>query len=313
MLFVAISIATAVLSHKLYLFQTLDHFATIRKGHVIDLLWSIPIAIFFHVYESSAHKVLDPWINDNFIRLDRYTDEKARQRRVPALSKMVYSMAYYLISSVCGYFVIKDTTMIPAWLGGRGQCANAYLNAPHLTEDTLGMQIYILVTFSKDLNRLVTHALIKPEGNYYEYLLHHGLATFLILFSYLSNFWVIGAFIIFIHDFSDLALSAGRFYGDYRHNQTLFINLLYVYAVPSWIGCRIIIHLGCCCWPVFGVFKVFSTTLNEVEMEVMYLPMVFMSFMMYALEVMHLFWTYYIIRGAIQNSKSQKKVNPNYI
>jgi hypothetical protein len=165
------------------------------------------------VYESSAHKVLDPWINDNFIRLDRYTDEKARQRRVPALSKMVYSMAYYLISSVCGYFVIKDTTMIPAWLGGRGQCANAYLNAPHLTEDTLGMQIYILVTFSKDLNRLVTHALIKPEGNYYEYLLHHGLATFLILFSYLSNFWVIGAFIIFIHDFSDLALSAGRFYG----------------------------------------------------------------------------------------------------
>ena len=118
------------------------------------------------------------------------------------------------------------------------------------------------MTFSKDLNRLVVHALIKPEGNYYEYLLHHGLATFLILFSYLSNFWVIGAFIIFIHDFSDFDPSTGRFiWGtsftthDYRYSRTLFINLLYVYAVPSEIGGRIITHLGCCCWSVFGVFR----------------------------------------------------------
>jgi len=165
------------------------------------------------VYEHNAHKVLDPWINDNFIRLDRYTDDKSRKLRVPALSKMVYSMLYYLVSSVTGYLLIKNTSMMPTWLGGSGQCANAYLHGPSLTEDTFGMKLYLLVTFGKDLNRLVTHALIKPEGNYYEYLLHHGLATFLILFSYLTNYWLIGVFIIFIHDLSDLALSAGRFYG----------------------------------------------------------------------------------------------------
>ena len=45
----------------------------------------------------------------------------------------------------------------------------------------------------------------------------------------------------------------------------------------------------------------------------MLLPVIFMGFMMYALEVMHLFWTYYIIKGAIQNSQNQKKINPNYI
>ena len=74
------------------------------------------------------------------------------------------------------------------------------------------MKVYLLVTFGKDLNRLVVHAFIKPEGNYYEYLLHHSLASFLILFCYLTNYWLIGVFIIFIHDLSDLALSAGRFY-----------------------------------------------------------------------------------------------------
>jgi len=136
---------------------------------------------------------------------------------VPALVKMIYSIVYYLVSSIVGYVLIKDTSMMPTWLGGKGQCINAYINAyinvPVLTEGTFGMKLYLLVTFGKNLNRLITHGLINPEGNYYEYLLHHSLATFLILFSYLTNYWLIGVFIIFIHDLSDLVLSAGRLYG----------------------------------------------------------------------------------------------------
>lgn len=91
------------------------------------------------------------------------------------------------------------------------------------------MKVFYLITFGKHLNRLITHSFIRPEGNYYEYLLHHGLSTFLIFFSYLMNFWLIGILIIFIHDFSDLALGAARLYTvnvsiiqDYRYkNKTL--------------------------------------------------------------------------------------------
>ena len=45
----------------------------------------------------------------------------------------------------------------------------------------------------------------------------------------------------------------------------------------------------------------------------MLVPCFFMGFMVYALEVMHIFWTYYIIKGLFQNSTSQKKINPNFI
>lgn len=45
----------------------------------------------------------------------------------------------------------------------------------------------------------------------------------------------------------------------------------------------------------------------------MIVPGLFMAFMVYALEVMHIFWTYYICKGVIQNSTSQKKINPNFI
>ena len=65
-------------------------------------------------------KALAPWVRNNFIRLDRYRDEESRQKRIPVLIKMMYSMAYYTLSSIAGYLLVKDTSMMPTWLGGRG-------------------------------------------------------------------------------------------------------------------------------------------------------------------------------------------------
>jgi hypothetical protein len=149
---------------------------------------------------------------DHFIRFDKYKDPNDRKRRCHTLAKMIYSLAYYMMSSTVAYLLIRNTSMMPSWLGGSGKCINAYINTPRLDEDNLGMKFFYMLTFGKNLNRLVTHTFIRSEGTFYEYLLHHGLATFLIFFSYLTNFWLIGIFIIFIHDLSDFALGAGRLY-----------------------------------------------------------------------------------------------------
>ena len=163
-------------------------------------------------YERISHKLLDSWMRDNFLRFDRYTEESSRRKRAGVLSKMVYTIVVYTITSIAGYLIIKDTSMMPTWLGGSGQCINAYIHALSFTEDTFAMRLYILVTFGKYFNRSITHALLRPEGNYYEYLLHHSLTAFLILFSYLTNYWLIGVFMILIHNLSDLVLNIARFY-----------------------------------------------------------------------------------------------------
>ena len=74
------------------------------------------------------------------------------------------------------------------------------------------MQLFYVLQFGKHLGRLVQHCFIRPEGNYYEYALHHGLSTFLIFFSYLTNQWIIGIFVLLIHDVSDIALIISRGY-----------------------------------------------------------------------------------------------------
>lgn len=189
------------------------------------------------------------------------------------MAKWIYSLAYYSVSSAIAYCLILNTSILPTWLGGHGQCINAYINSPFLTEDTWGMKAFYLVTFGKHLNRLVTHAFIRPEGNFYEFLLHHGLSTFLIFFSYLMNYWLIGILIIFIHDLSDLALGAGRLYTvhywaiqDYRYKNRLFLKIQYVFEFIIWVGCRIFIHVCCCCYPVIEAYGVLLGRFNEIEM-----------------------------------------------
>ena len=223
-------------------------------------------------YERIGHKLLDSWMRDNFLRFDRYTEESSRRKRAGVLSKMVYTIVVYTITSIAGYLIIKDTSMMPTWLGGSGQCANAYLHAPSITEDTFAMRLYILVTFGKYLNSLVTHSFIRPEGNYYEYVLHHGMTAFLILFSYLTNYWLIGVFIIFIHNLSDLVLNIARFYmvpskimQDYRYNRKVPGIVLNALAFSIWVGCRMVVHVACCCWPIPEAYKHILVYYNDVR------------------------------------------------
>ena len=74
------------------------------------------------------------------------------------------------------------------------------------------MKVFYIAQFGKHFSRFFGHVFIRPEGNFFEYALHHGLSIFLIVFSYLTNQWLIGIFVLFIHDYSDFALIMARAY-----------------------------------------------------------------------------------------------------
>jgi len=78
------------------------------------------------------------------------------------------------------------------------------------------------------------------EKKYYEFLLHHGMAFFLLVFSYLYNCWKIGALVVFLHDSSDVLLTLVRVLADYKHINKNLINGIFVFNVLFWIYSRII-------------------------------------------------------------------------
>lgn len=102
------------------------------------------------------------------------------------------------------------------------------------------MEIFYFIQFGKHVGRYFCHAFITPEGNYYEYMLHHSLATFLILFSYGMDMWILGIFVLIVHDASDVFLAMTRMYREYRYRKQIILSCGYVSVVISWIGLRIL-------------------------------------------------------------------------
>lgn len=124
----------------------------------------------------------------------------------------MYSLIYYLASSIAGYLIIKDTSYFPVWLGGNGSCMNLIYTSPYFNEATTSMKVFYILQFGKHLSRMLSHMFIRQEGNYYEYILHHSLSIFLIVFSYLMNMWLIGILVLLLHDLSDFFLISARTY-----------------------------------------------------------------------------------------------------
>lgn len=157
------------------------------------------------------HHLLDEPCERLYLTTEKY-EGKARQRRSYTLVKWAYSIVYYAISSTTAIYLIKDTDYFPWWLGGHGTCYNQFLGAPGLSQATYGMKVFYLFQLGKHASRLFSHMFIRQEGNYYEYVLHHSLSSFLILFSYLTNQWLVGIMVLICHDSSDLFLILGRAY-----------------------------------------------------------------------------------------------------
>ena len=114
------------------------------------------------------------------------------------------------------------------------------------------MKTFYILQFGKHIGRFFYHVFIRSEGNFYEYTLHHGLSTFLIFFSYLMNMWLIGIFVLLIHDASDFFLILGRAYRDYKYLRGYMIKLFYFTGALAWMFCRIFLLSYCCVYSSFS-------------------------------------------------------------
>jgi len=78
------------------------------------------------------------------------------------------------------------------------------------------------------------------------------------------NMWLIGIFILLIHDLSDLFLISARAYRDYRNYSKKILEIIYVFAAVSWVGCRIILFSSCCVFSsIYSAFNAYYLKTNK--------------------------------------------------
>ena len=88
--------------------------------------------------------------------------------------------------------------------------------------------------------------------------------------------------------------------------------MLYVHGFIAWISCRIILFVSVCIVPAFITLLNCHKNLTEYEYSVLQFPYAFMVFMMASLEVMHIFWTYFIVESFVSVNISAKLAKHSY-
>jgi hypothetical protein len=114
-----------------------------------------------------------------------------------------YKGFYFIISTVWGYLVMKDSNFLPRSLLGVGDLSHVHDNYP-LVEWPAGLRTYYLFTMGYHLQCLLHHMSDHVRHDYMEMMLHHIVTMFLYGFSYLVNMTLGGAVVMYLHDIADI-------------------------------------------------------------------------------------------------------------
>lgn len=91
----------------------------------------------------------------------------------------------------------------------------------------------------------------KNYRKYYEFLLHHFIATTLILFSLLTNMLAVGAVILFLCDISDMATDIVRVYVETKYRHKVLDVTFFLLSAISWFYMRIAVYPFCAIWQIY--------------------------------------------------------------
>ena len=136
-------------------------------------------------------------------------------------------------------------------------------------------------------------------------MLHHFMATSLILFSLLSNQVVPGILILIVHDASDIFMAGGRFYSEcFIKKKALVTAFFYFMLFATWIYCRLLVFPLCLLSNVYDNRPLPTDEWYMIQWEYFYL--LSMAFVLFG---MHIYWTYCLAQSALTSFKKNSCTN----
>ncbi|CAD8198734.1 unnamed protein product [Paramecium pentaurelia] len=219
-----------------------------------------------------------------------------RDVRVKKILKWLFDGVYYSTTSILCWYFFHEEPWYPNGLGGTNY-TSIWQDFPNMINNKWVIPFYMIQT-ANHLYALI-HLAIKRkevETKYWEYMLHHTLATCLLIFSALYNQFRFGIVVLGIHDIADIILSLSRAQHDLKSIKSL-MYIQYVLLLFTWIYTRVII---------------FPQIILEAIMHYQNYPEAtwgnkYLIVQMCILFGMHLYWTYFMMQIGINVFKKGKK------
>ncbi|KAL7702806.1 dihydroceramide synthase [Lotmaria passim] len=132
------------------------------------------------------------------------------QRKILKFQNQMWLAVFYIVSSLFGYYVQRDAPWFKLPLDDE---ASLHLLLPHPYNPPRSLLMYYHYALAFYFAELVSLFLVErhvKRSDYMEYFLHHITTLLLILFSHIGLEHRFGAYVLFIHDASDIMLSTSK-------------------------------------------------------------------------------------------------------
>lgn len=228
------------------------------------------------------------------------------KKRADYICKWIFDFCYYSLTTVCGYLIVKDESFLPPSMLGGGSCRNMFTNYPEVHEIPY-LRLFYLIQTGSHLYTFMHQLFMKfNDPKFYEYALHHGLALFLLWFSYMMNFLFVGVIVLLLHDPGDVFLIFGRAYTDLKNRIRSLNILIYIISYPIWVYTRNIIFPTCV---ISQCIDLYFKPRSHEHAQIFNLPILYMVGMLASLAIMHVYWTFFLTKAAISMLSKGKDKN----
>jgi hypothetical protein len=132
------------------------------------------------------------------------------QRKILKFQNQMWLALFYIVSSLFGYYVQRDEPWFQLPLDDE---ASLHLLLPHPYNPPQKLIMYYHYGLAFYFAELVSLFLVErhvKRSDYMEYMLHHITTLLLIFFSHIGLEHRFGAYVLFIHDASDIMLSFSK-------------------------------------------------------------------------------------------------------
>lgn len=116
--------------------------------------------IIFTILDHAVH-YFDDWFLVNYINEAKYPDMEKRKKRCYTFTKWAFSELYYLPCSIWAYFLLKESSFMPGWLGGNGSLMNLGNYFTNFDEASFELKCFYILQFGKHLSRFFSHVFIR--------------------------------------------------------------------------------------------------------------------------------------------------------
>lgn len=210
--------------------------------------------------------------------------------RVIRCCDSVFKFFMHAAMTTWGFSLLRDQPWVPWVLGGSGQTRSCWSDGYPFQEVPADLTQFYLTAVGYAFSEVAMLLLDRRLPDFWEMLLHHSIACYLVTFSYMLNYLRIGSLVLLLHGATDVLIYASKAIVDTPWIHLIAVSYFGLVSVFVWF--RIYV------FPVYIMKSAWIESIAEAGPDRNY-AWGFLNFALCVLLVLHMYWFGLIIKSGV--------------